>query len=279
MPELPEMEAWRRLLDDPVRAFPVEKAGPAHVATLKTFDPPLSSLEGRRLAGAERRGKRLLFPTDDDELVLLVHLMSAGRIRYLRPGREGAAEVTGVQAPLPGRRRAGPDGGRLEEAGRRLAADARAGPGGAGAPRAGGTGARGRAARRDPRRRLAAASLAAPRPAGDRRNRARLGERDPSPGEAVAIRTLDAARAGRGRAARRRDRLRVGTGPRTARARSRRQAGLPRPPQAGRAVLRLRHDHRESRLRGTHRLLLQPLPDRRARPEGPAPVAPPEVTA
>ena len=89
MPELPEMEAWRRLLDDPVRAFPVEKAGPAHVATLKTFDPPLSSLEGRRLAGAERRGKRLLFPTDDDELVLLVHLMSAGRIRYLRPGEKG----------------------------------------------------------------------------------------------------------------------------------------------------------------------------------------------
>ena len=89
MPELPEMEAWRRLLDDPVRAFPVEKAGPAHVATLKTFDPPLSSLEGRRLAGAERRGKRLLFPTDDGELVLLVHLMSAGRLRYLRPGEKG----------------------------------------------------------------------------------------------------------------------------------------------------------------------------------------------
>jgi formamidopyrimidine-DNA glycosylase len=89
MPELPEMEAWRRALDDPVRAFPVEKAGPAHVATLKTFDPPLAALEGRRLTGAERRGKRLLFPTDDDELVLLVHLMTAGRLRYLRPGEKG----------------------------------------------------------------------------------------------------------------------------------------------------------------------------------------------
>jgi formamidopyrimidine-DNA glycosylase len=89
MPELPEMEAWRRALDGPVRAFPVEKAGPAHVATLKTFDPPLAALEGRRLTGAERRGKRLLFPTDDDELVLLVHLMTAGRLRYLRPGEKG----------------------------------------------------------------------------------------------------------------------------------------------------------------------------------------------
>jgi formamidopyrimidine-DNA glycosylase len=89
MPELPEVEALRRTLDEPVRAFPVEKAGPAHVATLKTFDPPLSALEGRRLAGGRRRGKRLLFPTDDGELVVLLHLMSAGRLRYLAAGEAG----------------------------------------------------------------------------------------------------------------------------------------------------------------------------------------------
>src|SRR5881396_2735726 len=83
------MEAWRRALDEPVRAFPIEKAGPAHIATLKTFEPPLSALEGRRLAGAERRGKRLLFPTEDGELVLLIHLMTAGRLRYLEPGEKG----------------------------------------------------------------------------------------------------------------------------------------------------------------------------------------------
>src|SRR3954468_21031350 len=89
MPELPEMEAWRRQLDEPVSAFPIAKAGPAHIATLKTFDPPLSALEGRRLEGAERRAKRLLFPTDDGELVLLVHLMTAGRLRYLQFGEKG----------------------------------------------------------------------------------------------------------------------------------------------------------------------------------------------
>jgi formamidopyrimidine-DNA glycosylase len=89
VPELPEVEALRRALDDPVRAFPIERAGPAHIATLKTFDPPLAALEGRRLVGAERRGKRLLFPTEDGELVLLVHLMSAGRLRYLRAGEAG----------------------------------------------------------------------------------------------------------------------------------------------------------------------------------------------
>ena len=83
------MEAWRRALDGPVSAFPIVKAGPAHVATLKTFDPPLSTLEGRRLAGAERRAKRLLFPTTDGELVVLVHLMTAGRLKYLKAGEAG----------------------------------------------------------------------------------------------------------------------------------------------------------------------------------------------
>jgi formamidopyrimidine-DNA glycosylase len=86
VPELPEMEAWRRQLNDPVSAFAVAKAGPAHIATLKTFDPPVAALEGRRLRGAERRGKRLLFPTDDGELVLLVHLMTAGRLKFLQAG-------------------------------------------------------------------------------------------------------------------------------------------------------------------------------------------------
>jgi len=89
VPELPEVEAWRRQLDENVKRYPVERAGPAHVATLKTFDPPLSALEGEGLVGARRRAKRLLFPTDDDELVLMVHLMSAGRLRYLRAGEKG----------------------------------------------------------------------------------------------------------------------------------------------------------------------------------------------
>ena len=88
MPELPEVEALRRTLDDPIRAAPIARAGPAHVATLKTFSPPLATLEGRRFAGATRRGKRLLFATDDDELVLMVHLMTAGRLRYLRAGEK-----------------------------------------------------------------------------------------------------------------------------------------------------------------------------------------------
>jgi formamidopyrimidine-DNA glycosylase len=89
LPELPEVEAWVRELDPLVSASPIERAGPAHIATLKTADPPLSELAGERLAGSRRRGKNLLFPTEDGELVLRVHLMSAGRLRYLAPGTKG----------------------------------------------------------------------------------------------------------------------------------------------------------------------------------------------
>jgi len=89
VPELPEVEAWIRGLDGPVSSSPVLRAGPAHIATLKTFDPPLAALEGRRFEGARRRGKWLLFPTDDGELTLRIHLMSAGRIRFLAPGAKG----------------------------------------------------------------------------------------------------------------------------------------------------------------------------------------------
>jgi len=65
------------------------RAGPAHVATLKTIDPPLRALDGRTLR-VERRAKRFLLPTTDGELVLMVHLMSAGRLKHVAPGTKGA---------------------------------------------------------------------------------------------------------------------------------------------------------------------------------------------
>ena len=90
MPELPEVEAWRRQLDPLVKRSPIEQAGPAHIATLKTFDPPLAALAGEGFKGVERRAKRFLLPTDDGELVVLVHLMSAGRLKYVPSGGKGA---------------------------------------------------------------------------------------------------------------------------------------------------------------------------------------------
>ena len=91
MPELPEVEAWVRELDPQVRRAPIESARPGHVATLKTFDPRPEALAGRTFAGARRRGKNLLFPSADGELVLRVHLMSAGRLRYLAAGKKRPA--------------------------------------------------------------------------------------------------------------------------------------------------------------------------------------------
>src|SRR5262249_51496489 len=56
-----------------VGAFPAARGGRAPGGPRRPSAPPLSTLDGRRLEGARRRAKRLLFPTDDGELVLLVH--------------------------------------------------------------------------------------------------------------------------------------------------------------------------------------------------------------
>ena len=87
MPELPELEALVRAMDEPVAASPVAGPPEAHFAVLKTADPPLASLAGQRLTGALRRGKYLLFPADDGA-TLAVHLMSGGRIGYAGPGEK-----------------------------------------------------------------------------------------------------------------------------------------------------------------------------------------------
>ncbi|MGZ4384016.1 MAG: DNA-formamidopyrimidine glycosylase family protein [Gaiellaceae bacterium] len=83
MPELPEVEALRRRLSAGLEDALVVRAGPAHPATLKSVEPPLAALAGKRLAEPGRRGKRLLLPSQDGELVLLVHLMASGRLRLL----------------------------------------------------------------------------------------------------------------------------------------------------------------------------------------------------
>ena len=79
MPELPEVEITARRLDRAVRGAEVESALATGMVTMKTFDPPLEALAGKRVEGVRRRGKMLL--VDTGELALLVHLMSAGRLQ------------------------------------------------------------------------------------------------------------------------------------------------------------------------------------------------------
>ena len=85
MPELPELEALVEALDPLVTRAPVRDVPVAHFAVVKTATPPLDWLAGHSLTGAVRRGKHLLFPTDED-LVLTVHLMTAGKLAYVEPG-------------------------------------------------------------------------------------------------------------------------------------------------------------------------------------------------
>ena len=187
MPELPEMEAWRRALDDPVSAFPIVKAGPAHIATLKTFDPPLSALEGRQLAGATRRAKRLLFP-DRRRRACGARAPDDGRTVEVPQGGRDRPEDAGVPARLRRRRAARADRSRREEAGGCVVAHSGGSRARARPPRARGPGNRSRAARRDLCIRIEAVALDAPRPTRDRGNRASLGERDPASREALAVR-------------------------------------------------------------------------------------------
>jgi formamidopyrimidine-DNA glycosylase len=80
MPELPEVEITARLLDRALRGAQIESALAPGINALKTFDPPLSELEGRRIDAVRRRGKHLIVEVSG-ELALLIHLMSAGRLQ------------------------------------------------------------------------------------------------------------------------------------------------------------------------------------------------------
>ena len=80
MPELPEVEITARLLDRALRGAQVVSALAPGINALKTFDPPLSALEGERILAVRRRGKNLIVDFSG-ELVLLIHLMSAGRLQ------------------------------------------------------------------------------------------------------------------------------------------------------------------------------------------------------
>jgi len=80
VPELPEVEVTARLLDAGVRGVEIESALAPGINALKTFDPPLSAVEGRAVAAVGRRGKMLTVELEGD-LVLLIHLMSAGRLQ------------------------------------------------------------------------------------------------------------------------------------------------------------------------------------------------------
>ncbi len=128
MPELPEVEITARRLDEALKGARIESALAPGINALKSFDPPLSVLEGRAIEGVRRRGKHLVVDVEGG-LSLLIHLMSAGRFQ-LYEKRAGPRDRTSrllvrVSGPDPagceteeGKDASG-EGARVSEAGER----------------------------------------------------------------------------------------------------------------------------------------------------------------
>ena len=92
MPELPELEATARLIGREVEGATVESALAPGINVMKSFKPPIDGLAGDRIEGIGRRGK-LLMASFGSGLVLLVHLMSAGKLQ-LHAKRAGPKDRT-----------------------------------------------------------------------------------------------------------------------------------------------------------------------------------------
>jgi formamidopyrimidine-DNA glycosylase len=83
VPELPEVEALVRFMDEHTRGLEILSCELSSIAALKTFDPPLDSLVGARIARWTRRGKFLCCDAGDAWLV--IHLARAGWIKWQEP--------------------------------------------------------------------------------------------------------------------------------------------------------------------------------------------------
>lgn len=95
MPELPDVTVYLEALAPRVLNQPLERLRIGNPFVVRSIDPPPDEVEGRRVRGLRRIGKRLVFELDDD-LFVVVHLMIAGRLRWRErgvpiPGKVGLA--------------------------------------------------------------------------------------------------------------------------------------------------------------------------------------------
>ncbi|GGI03090.1 formamidopyrimidine-DNA glycosylase [Egicoccus halophilus] len=95
MPELPDIEDYLAALRPRVLGARLEQVRITGFSLLKTFDPPVSAIEGQRVTGLRRLGKRLVFVFDDADgpLFAVLHLMIAGRLRWRDPGAKVPGKV------------------------------------------------------------------------------------------------------------------------------------------------------------------------------------------
>jgi formamidopyrimidine-DNA glycosylase len=96
MPELPDVVAYLTALQPRVVGKPLVRVRLGSPFVLRTFDPPITAVEGKRVVALRRLGKRIVFDLEDD-LHLVLHLMIAGRLHW-RPGGVSLATRTSLAA-------------------------------------------------------------------------------------------------------------------------------------------------------------------------------------
>ncbi len=85
MPELPDILAYLTALASRVEGRRLQSVRLGSPFLLRSVAPPLSEVEGRRVVGLRRIGKRIVFELEGD-LFLVLHLMVAGRLHWRKPG-------------------------------------------------------------------------------------------------------------------------------------------------------------------------------------------------
>ncbi|HYR01691.1 MAG TPA: DNA-formamidopyrimidine glycosylase family protein [Casimicrobiaceae bacterium] len=100
MPELPDLEAYREALAARINGEPLVAVRIDHPFVLRTAMPPLSEAVGKRVRGIRRIGKRIVLALDG-ELFLVIHLMIAGRLRWLAPEAKPPARITLARFEFP----------------------------------------------------------------------------------------------------------------------------------------------------------------------------------
>jgi formamidopyrimidine-DNA glycosylase len=81
MPELPDIVVYVEALERRVVGGTLERATIASPFVLRSVDPPVREIEGKRVVAARRMGKRIVLALEG-ELFIVIHLMIAGRLRW-----------------------------------------------------------------------------------------------------------------------------------------------------------------------------------------------------
>jgi formamidopyrimidine-DNA glycosylase len=93
MPELPDITVYRDALDARVRGQVLTRVRLLNPFLLRTAIPPIADVDGMRVLGVHRLGKRIVLALDD-ALFLILHLMIAGRLRWLEGNAKAPARIT-----------------------------------------------------------------------------------------------------------------------------------------------------------------------------------------